>query len=61
MTSEKETRQRKGTVDMFIDVHNMTNNSKGAIGEFRPRSEIRRQALSYIKMINVQCTYFLLC
>ena len=45
MASEKEIRQRKGTVEMFIDVHNMTNNLKGEIGEFISRSEMRRQVI----------------
>lgn len=45
MASEKETRQRKGTVEMFIDVHNLTNNLKGEIGEFISRSEMRRQTI----------------
>ena len=45
MASEKKTRQRKGTVEMFIDVHDMTNNLKGEIGEFISRNEMRKQAI----------------
>ena len=56
MACEKETRQKKGTVEMFIDVHNMTNNLKGEIGEFISRSEMRRQAIHK----NDHCTMHIL-
>ena len=56
MASAKKTKQRKETVEMFIDVHNMTNNLKEEIGEFISRSEMRRQAIHK----NDHCTMYIL-
>ena len=56
VASEKKTRQKKGTVKMFIDVHDMTNNLKGEIGEFISRSEMRKQAIHK----NDHCTMHIL-
>ena len=56
MASEKKTRQRKGTVEIFIDVHDMTNNLKDEIGEFISRSEMRKQAIHK----NDHCTMHIL-